>query len=689
MTASVSPTTEYPTAPCSRSLGFRDVRLGIKLAFGFGLVVALVLMLAGTAILSMRGNLHSVYAFSEMADDSAVVASLQRELLVIDTVMGDVIEDGEQADIEEIQDHLENAEALLTTAQQVIQDPDRARRIDAIDAAMDDYAAAFGAVVAAQTERDRLIADRLHPLAEAVFADLTQVMESAYRDADPETAVFAARVQRQASLARQHSQRFLLDGDLAAATQAAETLEQAAAATSALLGVLQNPQRRRMAEQVRQDLADYDAAFAAIVGLVATRDRTIADRLEPLADSVAANAQAVFDSVQADTVVTGVQARAEIDRAMTVVAVLAAIGVVLSLGAAVGIGRATAGPITRITGVMQRLADGALDVTVPDRQRRDEIGAMAKAVQVFKDNAVAFEEMKAAQERQRAEAEAEKRAALGRLADGFEAEVGDVVTALGRQTEDMRRAARSMTDTAEETNRQSASARDAAYQAGAGVQAVASASEELSTSIAEVNRQVGESAAVARAAADEAARANRTIGGLSEATRSIGRIVTLIQEIAEQTNLLALNATIEAARAGEAGRGFAVVAAEVKALASQTGQATEEIRTQIGTVQSTAGDAVGAIEAIGGTIGKINDIVVTISAAMEQQDAATREIARNAQAAAVGTESLSGTVATVQKAADDTGQATTEVLAVADALAGQADTLGRQMNSFMGSVRAG
>lgn len=689
MTASSSPASETGTAPRSRALRFRDLRLSVKLALGFGLVVTLLLGLAGTAIVSMRDNLLSVHAFSEMADDSAVVASLQRELLTIDIVMGDVIEDGERADIEAIQLHLGDAEALLATAQQVIQDPDRARRIDAIDAALDTYAAAFEAVVAVQAERDRLIASRLDPLAEAVFADITRVMESAYRDADPEAAVFAARVQRQASLARQHSQHFLLDGSPTAVTRTAESLERAGVATSALLGVLQDPQRRQMAERVRQDLLDYGAAFEAIVDLVATRDRTIADRLEPLADSIAGNAQAVFDSVQADTVITGERAQTEIDRGMTIVAALAAIGTLLALGAAAGMGRATAGPITRITGVMQRLADGTLDVTVPDRHRRDEIGAMAKAVQVFKDNALALAEMKATQERQRAEAEAEKRAALSRLADGFEAEVGEVVTALGQQTEEMRRASRSMTDTAEETHRQSVSARDATHRAGAGVQAVASASEELSTSIAEVNRQISESAAVARTATDESARANRTIGGLSEATRSIGRIVTLIQEIAEQTNLLALNATIEAARAGEAGRGFAVVAAEVKTLASQTNGATEEIRDQIGTVQSAAGDAVGAIEAIGATIDRINDIVVTISAAMEQQEAATREIARNAQAAASGTESLSGTVATVQTAADDAGRTANEVLAVADALAGQADTLRRQMTRFMGSVRAG
>jgi methyl-accepting chemotaxis protein len=275
-----------------------------------------------------------------------------------------------------------------------------------------------------------------------------------------------------------------------------------------------------------------------------------------------------------------------------------------------------------------------------------------------------------------------------KMIDDFEANVKAVVDTVASASTELQSNAQSMSATAEETNRQSSAVAAASEQATANVQTVASAAEELASSVAEIGRQVSQSASIAAMAVDEAKRTDATVQGLSEAAQKIGEVVRLISDIASQTNLLALNATIEAARAGEAGKGFAVVASEVKSLANQTAKATEEIAAQIGAIQSSTNDAVGAIQSIGKTIGEINDIASSISAAVEEQGAATREIARNVQEASQGTTEVSSNIAGVTQAAGETGSAASQVLSAAGELSSQAERLKAEVESFLTTVRA-
>ena len=344
-------------------------------------------------------------------------------------------------------------------------------------------------------------------------------------------------------------------------------------------------------------------------------------------------------------------------------------------------------PIKHITVVMGRLADRDLTAQVVGLERKDEIGAMAHAVQVFKTNMVKADEMAEAQRKEQA-AKEERSRRLAALAAEFDANIGTVVQAVSSQATQMEASAQSLTATAEEATKQSAAVAAASEEASANVQTVASAAEELSSSIAEISRQVAQSSRVAAGAVSEAERANQMVQGLVQASQKIGDVVALITDIANQTNLLALNATIEAARAGEAGKGFAVVAAEVKNLANQTAKATEEIGVQISGVQNATQGAVQAIETIAKTIAEINGIASTIAAAVEEQSAATKEIARNVEQASSGTQEVATNITGVGQAANDTGSAAASVLASATDLTRQSETLKTVVTTFLVNVKA-
>lgn len=352
------------------------------------------------------------------------------------------------------------------------------------------------------------------------------------------------------------------------------------------------------------------------------------------------------------------------------------------------IGNGIAGPIEKMTGAMGRLAEGDLDSEIPGTGRKDEIGDMAIAVQIFKDNAIEVKRIQAEQAERDRRAGEEKRAEMIRLADSFEQAVSGVVDSVSSAAAEMQSSSESMSGTAEQTSQQATAVAAAAEQATGNVQTVAIAAEELSSSIREINQQVGQASQIAGKAASAAEQTTGTVQGLAEAVQKIGSVVNLINDIAEQTNLLALNATIEAARAGDAGKGFAVVASEVKSLASQTGNATQEIAAQVASVQSETQQAVAAISQIRSVIEEINEISAGIASAMEEQGAATQEIARNVDQAKSGTEDVSSNISRVSAGTQETGSAASEVRSAAGELAQQSNLLRREVDKFIAEIRA-
>ena len=393
-------------------------------------------------------------------------------------------------------------------------------------------------------------------------------------------------------------------------------------------------------------------------------------------DALYDNAEALLASAYSDA------------RLSFLVALLGLVAVIAaSAGLVVMVRRRICRPIVDITASMSRLASGDALGEIPLSDRRDEIGAMAAAVQVFKDNMIKADRLAAEQS---ADNDTKMRRAhvLDDLTKAFESRVGKLVQGLSASSATMESTARSMSSTATTTNRQAGVVADASEQTSSNVQMVASATEELTSSITEISRQVAQSAQISARAVEDARRTGDTAQSLAAGAQKIGDVVTLIQNIAAQTNLLALNATIEAARAGEAGRGFAVVASEVKSLAGQTAKATTEISEQVAAIQGASDQTVAAIRNVVDVITEIDQIGAAIAAAIEQQGSATKEIARNVQEAARGTQDVTSNIAGVQQAANETGAAATQVLGAAEQLSQQSKDLASQVNRFLADVRA-
>ena len=352
------------------------------------------------------------------------------------------------------------------------------------------------------------------------------------------------------------------------------------------------------------------------------------------------------------------------------------------------IGRSITRPLGQLGARMQALAEGELDSGIPGIGRKDEIGAMAATVQVFRENATRVRDLERSEVATQQRAVEERRAVMQSLADDFERSVNGVVHSVTGSAAGMQATAESMTGLARDASSRALTVSEASQKASGNAGTVAAAAEELASSVAEISRQMTQSTEIASRAVEDAERTNATVQVLSNGAEKIGEVVQLIHTIAAQTNLLALNATIEAARAGEAGRGFAVVASEVKALANQTAKATEEISAQVSAMQSTTGEAVAAIGNITRTIGQMSEIALSISSAVEEQGAATREIARNIQSAAAGSDEISQHIGGVSSAAEATGSAATDVLGNARELDEQANMLRVAVDEFLTKVRA-
>jgi methyl-accepting chemotaxis protein len=367
-----------------------------------------------------------------------------------------------------------------------------------------------------------------------------------------------------------------------------------------------------------------------------------------------------------------------------------AFGVTVVVLAAVGflLGRSISKALAGMVGAMTRLARGELSISVPGIGRRDEIGEMAGAVEVFRTNMAEAERLRTEQIEAETRGRQQRKADMHRLADNFEGAVGEIIETVSSAATELEASSNTLTQAAERGNGLATVVAAASEEASANVQSVSSASEEMTSSISEISRQVQESARVADVAVEQAQRTNARVAELTKAASRIGDVVELINTIASQTNLLALNATIEAARAGEAGKGFAVVATEVKALAEQTAKATGEISQHIGAIQTATQDSVGAIKEIGDTIARMSEISSTIAAAVEEQGAATQEISRNIQHAAHGTSEVSANIGDVQRGAGETGAASAQVHSAAQSLSQESNRLKSEVARFLESVRA-
>ena len=663
-----------------------NMKVSRKISASSGAILLLLLVASGIAVaglLSAQGNFAD---YRRLARQTNAMATMQGELLSARLGVQLFLRAPSEERAEAVLQRAGRAKEMADNAASLFVAPERKAEIARIDDEIEKYASAFQQIRPRSAEMSRYN-EETYKRGVALERTLTDLIQSLQTQDKDGAIVTAAAGQRHLLLARIYVNRFIGSALAADSDRVNSEIVSFQETLNSLTASLTEQEDKARLADLNKNLTEWKDNFAVVAKDVTAIQNILSTQLDKIGPAVAGDLEKMKISSVSRQDEIGPRASADIERSVMVAIAASVLALITGVLSALLIGRSISTPIISMTAAMGRLAGGDKTVEIPAQGRKDEVGEMAEAVQVFKDNMIKAEMLAAEQEKERAARE-ERARRIETLTKNFDTAVAQVLSQVGAATSQMLTTATSMSATAEETNRQSTVVAAAAEQASSNVQTVASAAEELSSSIEEINRQVTQSTTIAGEARKDAERTNQQVEGLARSAQKIGEVVSLIQEIAEQTNLLALNATIEAARAGEAGKGFAVVASEVKNLASQTAKATEDISQQVGSIQAETTDAVSAIKGIGATIAQINEIATTIASAVEEQGAATAEISRNVQEAAKGTQEVTTNIISVTQAAGETGAAAGQVTASANNLASQSEELRKAVEEFLKGVRA-
>ena len=673
-----------------------SMKLKTRLYAGFLSLIVLTLIVAGTG----------VWAIGSLGDELQAVRTKDENYQRVQTISG-LLESIRRAQVRFMLDGLEaaadNLRASRTKAANLLDDaiatsPDASRkaiykqvssniaRLESVNTKLID----LGHTVAASRERMVKGGDSLTTAAQTL-------VQSARGAADDSIIAASAAIDRTISQVSIKAWRFTATKDKAGPAALKTAADEASAELTSIDGLAATYDEmshaapadglRAKIKPVHDALSAYIKDFDLVSAGMLEQNGIFLESAQPMILGMQADLGHAQEALAQSAVELTNQAMTAVSNARLMQLGFAGISLLTGLTVAFLIARGILGPLNGMTGAMAKLADGDHSVDVPARENRDEIGDMARAVQVFKENGITAARIAA---EQKTEQEARQRRAqiLRDLVAAFETQAAGLVHGVASAATELRATAVSMTESSGQTNQRAAAVAAASEQMSVSIQTVSASAEELGASINEISRQVSQSAGITSQAARDAERTDTIVKELSDGAQRIGDVVSLISSIAGQTNLLALNATIEAARAGDAGKGFAVVASEVKSLANQTARATDEIAQQVSHIQAATKGAVSAIQGIVTTIGEVSRIAAGIASAVEQQGAATQEIARSVQQVADGSREVSTNIAGVSQAANDTGAAASELLEASGQLTRQSETLTGEVDRFIGGVRA-
>jgi len=656
--------------------------ISTKISLGFACVLAILVIVSGMAYFAFGSAADGFVTFTQRVTVVGIARDIDRSFVNLRRFVREFAFTGVEAAAEAARKEQTTLTGLLQLGLNEIKNPERHQRIEAISRESQSYLKDFGQVVTLTHDLAKLQQASLDPTGRAQSQNFEALIAAAAAMGDPGLTALCNEALKQFLIARLDANKLLGRHDAAAGAAA----EKDFTALDAILDTIGAAEKatgyRKALEELRTGVAAYRDTFHKATALESEINSLVNGRMSDTAQQVQSDAEAIKASGIAEENLEEQATLSTLKSTSTLVLILSVSGIALGLGLAWLIGRGIAGPVVRMAAAMHQLASGNLDQEIPAADRGDEVGQMAKAVLVFRQNALEARGMQGEAERIRVMKD-RRQAAVDQSTQDFGASASGVMSSLAASAEAMRATAREMMDAARRTRETSARTAENADQSAQNLASVAAAAEQMAASIQEISAQVSRATRAVHSAVTLASATDAKVGGMAEAVERVGTVVRLISDIAGQTNLLALNATIEAARAGDAGKGFAVVAGEVKLLAAQTAKATEEISSQIAAIRGATGEAVTAVREVSTAIGQVNEVATAIAAAVEEQSATTREIVASVQTVTSATLQASkdmNEVSTVSEAAQASSQI---VVRSADEIGGTADVLCSELTQFM------